>query len=953
MDNIITIANEGITHKQSDIEIELRAGHISTTHYHPIIKSCSEIGTPIQHATDGEYDMSFSIICSNLMADTSARDRSIAIRRGIEKGSPVYGLEKERIAFLALDGARFVVSRETTIVGALPKPRGDDVVRFRARRSWSIDVNGVPWIIDVTIVRERTYAQFVAGAQGKGENKVIQGFRGMVTSGAFDQNDFIEFEIELDMRAFIVSDRARDLARDDLARVIEIAHRVLDVVPRARDDTRTRAPLRKRILLALAHILDHRPRDSSRLSLKTLLNNARSMDVMQYARTIFPNIGGYYVTGKADGMRGIMVIDSTDKCAILTDSDVLGNDGCMTLGARLQHVLDGEVMESSGVPKFLAFDCLVIDGRACIDRIFSERIGLIDGDLIEKAHTLCEPFASVEAKKYERIDSTGADIKDVVQRVAASGSYKTDGIIFTQPDAAYGATINFKWKPADNMTIDFLCVKCPRSLYGRGRYQLPVDGMTYAASSAGRSEYVIYLLFCDCTEDQLLGLCIHRLDEWREIAETIPTEQRARIIHFSSNFDPLAYILVIREQEVTDWLRAQGADMDANPSLHGRVVEMRPCARDCGSRKWDLVRLRTDRVTGNNIAVANSVYASSIAPFTMEMLWEPARGYFDTDESRKDLIPGNKYRRFVIGAVMSSVLVLEDRAHDRILDIGGGRAQDFVRYAAIGAKFVVNYDSDKYAIVEGVSRVTSLVRNNGIARANAASHIRALVLDSKQCTRAIARAIAGGATSLDPAVNVKCYAPTYIGRVADMNSMTVGMFKDDLRRIWCDEHSFDVAFSSFAFHYFCGSRATIKSVWSIIDLALSAQGVVIITTMDGDEVTKLLTKSEGHWGSVETGTKYEIARIDGTRRIRVSVPFSRELLEEPLCFVEELDNVAGEFGFARIYTIEFGARSMLDLFGSYEPELRGQMNEEDITYTSLFRTYIYGRNAKRTRAKKK
>jgi len=978
MDNILMIANEEIARKQSDIEIELRAGRINPTHYQTIIDACAKHGTNThldETTTDdaAKYDMTFSIICSHddTRAHVStgstgttmhgrAREPTIAIRRNLEKGSRAQGLKKIHLASHTVDGAKIVISRETVIDEALPKPSGKDIVRYRARRSWAINIADIPWIIDVTIVRLRTYAQFLAGAQSNGsENKVIQEFKKMVQTRAFDIDDFVEVEMELNMRDFLASDRARDLGLDDFDRVITIMHNdILAFRNDARASSSSSSILlnsRARILRALLQIL--RPRSPAgtkkqmKLSLKTMLNNARSMDVMQYARTIFPNIGGYFVTGKADGVRGIMVVDDTNKCMILTDSDdiIHGDNECMNQQtARFRHVLDGEVMKSDDKEwtLFLAFDCIVVDGRTCVDRQFSERIALIDETLIREITTACESFATVLAKKYERIDQSGSNIKDVVESIKSSAKYEMDGIIFTQPDTPYSATINFKWKPAHNMTIDFLCIECPRKLYGHGRYQLPVDGMTYAASSTGRSEYMIFLLFCDCTEDQMRGLCINRLEDWREIAESIPSELRNRVIHFSSNFDPLAYIFIVREQEMIDWLRSQGDT--TSTSIHGRVVEMRYLyeREHEDFRKWTMIRLRADRVTGNNIAVANSVYASTIAPFTIEMLWEPERGYFDTDDMRQDLVAGNKYRRFVIGAIMSSILVLGDRAHNRILDIGGGRAQDFVRYAAIGAKFVVNYDADKYAIVEGVSRVTSLVRDGGIMRSRAAEHIRSLTRNSKQCTSAIARAIAGG-VSTDVASSMQCYAPTYIGRVVDMNSITDEKFKDDLRRIWCEERSFDVVFSTFAFHYFCGSRATMTAVWSIIDIALSAHGIVIITMMDSDAVTELLDEHGGHWGSIASGTKYEIERVADTSRIRVSVPFSRDLREEPLCPMNLLDEVAGKVNFARISTINFSASSMLDLYKSYEPTLAQQMNAEDITYTSLFRTYIYARKRAR------
>ena len=221
--------------------------------------------------------------------------------------------------------------------------------------------------------------------------------------------------------------------------------------------------------------------------------------------------------------------------------------------------------------------------------------------------------------------------------------YPIDGLIFTQPDADYVVTKNYKWKPMKSNTIDFLCLRCPEKLYGHSPYMLPQQAISVSASEKGRSDFRIYLLYCSCSEQQRKDLRIERLASHDEI---VPPGMRNDIIQFEYKFEPLAYILVVR----------MGADLERfGGDIHGRVIEMRwrMTQRDDDSppattiddpwRRWDMLRVRPDREVGNNIKVAASVFMNYVDPFPLEALWEPAAKYF-AKETSEIFFASNKYK---------------------------------------------------------------------------------------------------------------------------------------------------------------------------------------------------------------------------------------------------------------------------------------------------------------------
>jgi hypothetical protein len=744
--------------------------------------------------------------------------------------------------------------------------------------------------------------------------------------------------------------------------------------------------------------------------LKNLLNNAQSMTMSEYVRNIFP-MEGYFATDKADGERGLAIIDADGACAIISDTMMIG--ACNA--SKMDTIYDGEIITSDASgssahqpprARFYAFDCLLSGGESMLAAPFESRLAVIasasDGEI------------AIAPKKFIKIQH--GDVRAVVDalyvaRDGGGSEYEIDGLIFTQNGVGYFATRNYKWKPMESNTIDFLCLRCPEKLYGSGPYVLPSEAISVSASARGRSDFRIFLLFCGCSERQRAEYCIQRLAFHNEIA---PAALRDDIIQFACRYEPYAFILVVRERDIA----ALGGD------ISGRVVEMRwrmrASANDSEStprasassestprvsvsdgargaelwRRWDMLRIRADRTNGNNISTATSVFANYVNPFPLEALWQPSGRYFEHDAGEM-MIASDKFRRFILTMAIYNnardMFAAPARRSDgaamprhNVLDLGGGRAGDFVRYAVAGASCVVNFDIDAPTIAESVGRVEVIARK-GIAKSAAAKWLGALgenIANSR------------GHGSADRRTRDECAAPMYIGRVADLSRMDRTQFSAALIAIGFGSRMFDLVASTFAFHYFCASREMVARIFSMIDFAMSDAGIVLITTMNGERVAELLAAGGGIWSRSEPANdgasgddarasgesdgvresagsgdstpraraKYEIREVAGGagefgRMIRVSVPFSDEMREEPLCNFSAVRAVAGEMGFKCAGIIDYGDPALYDLFRSADPALAGRLTAIDREYTALYGTMIFKRAARmgggRARGRKK
>lgn len=751
-------------------------------------------------------------------------------------------------------------------------------VRLRYRRSIVVNLSGLHWSIDVTLVRTVKYSEYSKNQDAYKRNFMADA-KGNATSCE------IEAELIVDERA-----DAPILTVTTLAQVMALICPVITTIaeqhPSDMRDSRDSRDARD----LMSRIARHLELTGQRnWTLKNMLNNAQSFTRAEYVRKLFP-LTNFFATDKADGERGLALLDDKGGVVVVRE---LGESGPVSSDFAISTIYDGEVIVRDGATTFYAFDCLRKNGRNVTERDFVARYAFIESFARENVR--------IVAKEFLRIQN--AQVAEVVNKIwSQKRPYSIDGIIFTSADKSYWKTENFKWKPPEANTIDFLCYQCPDNIRGNPPYATP-DG------PRALGDFRVYLLFCGASAAQASSLCIERL---RFHSKIVRPDMVDSVIHFKCPFDPLAYILKVRTADLAPF----GGNID------GKVIEMRANTtkmREEPWRKWDLVRERPDRAIGNNIRTAISVFANIIDPLTLEQLGNPSSGYFERDDVEGRYFASRKYRRKITSNVIESLM--KGQPGMAVLDVAGGRAQNFTQFQRGGAKIVVNLDNDSMAIVESVARVENNMRAPGMPKAR----------DDRRCS-----------------------APSYIGRVVDVSKLQRDGLQEILADIGLAPHCFALITCTFAFHYFCTSRESVARMFSLFDFALIGDGGrILITVMDGARVFNKLRTSNFAWHSGVNDAKYRINLVDARREkleefgqiIEVSVPFSSSLLAEPLCNVEAIARVANESGFVLARVITYDNAEQLRNFVVH-PEGVQQMDDEDREYSALFVSLVFERKSK-------
>ena len=928
MDGIIAKINGELrddSHKTC--ELEVRLGKINVSSYRDSLEKLME-GMDIKTADIITKEQSMSIIS----IDRARRNTLLYMRKTYGPKPIVQIMHKVKIATydgILPDSAipcqfKVALSRELLIENA-PEAATTDKVRYRIRTSRMIKIGDHLWTLDLTLIRQANYGDIIKRPEIKNDF-----FKNEDATNADDYPIHYEVELELVQQGGTpitkenIFDAARFACKIGYPRgiIVGVSHNA-----------------RELLLNYVAHLMKRvRPagrNDGRALSLSSILNNARSMTKHVYLdESVYP-LDDYAITDKADGVRGIAIISrENNEICVITEEKLYCKESVITHftdDTKIGEIYDGEVIvaDNGHDISFYAFDCIMTDGELITNQPFEQRIM----DIREITDKNDSGIMRIIAKKFSQVGDDD-DIEKAIRAVVdAPRPYKIDGLIFTQLGEPYAKTLNWKWKSYEDTTIDFLCMECPERLYGSGQFTLPHEASQSDAGSARRSDFRIYILYCTCDVAQRASLCITPLPVHNEI---IAPEMRNNLIHFVCPFEPFAYVQIMRAEDMKNF----------DGDIHGKVFEMRwrkteDRIQHDSWRKWDINRIRSDKTVGNNIAIATDVFANYIDPFEMEQLWHPSGGYFEED-TKGGLVASNKYRRFILTTILYHNLS-QFKNGSRILELGGGRAQDYVRYAVSGARLVVNYDNDSMALATSVKRVE---KNSKIIGTSAAmTWLKKIVGPSIESRNGMRD-------------SQTCSAPAYVARVANLRELNPDAFRNDLLAIGASLRSFNAVISTFAFHYFCVNASVVRNIFKLIDIALSDNGIIMITTMNGEFVYKLLRENGGVWrvdSGDDRGDKYKITaaypRNDPLREfgqmIKVSVPFSNQLYDEPLCNFGAVATIAGEFGFVRAeIPVNYGANEFMTLLRKTDSGLADAIAPDDIKYSSLFETVIFRRKTK-------
>jgi SAM-dependent methyltransferase len=156
----------------------------------------------------------------------------------------------------------------------------------------------------------------------------------------------------------------------------------------------------------------------------------------------------YAAVDKADGERLLFYLNGENLYTIDLAYNVKKIN--TTIKKHNESLIDGELVTIKGKKVFLIFDCLLFEGKDIRESFLKSRLDM--GDKVQKyLNTLTTEFEFRMKKFYFESDIFKASEKVLT----AKYQYELDGIIYTPTNKPYSGE-NFKWKPSEFLTIDFV-----------------------------------------------------------------------------------------------------------------------------------------------------------------------------------------------------------------------------------------------------------------------------------------------------------------------------------------------------------------------------------------------------------------------------------------------------------------------------------------------------------------
>lgn len=408
--------------------------------------------------------------------------------------------------------------------------------------------------------------------------------------------------------------------------------------------------------------------------LKKLLSQVITLSRTNYGEIYSARSSGkvYFATEKADGIRAVAHIQGI-KCVIIADKlytysgEIGGSPSKIHAAMPKQTIIEGELLPTG---EFLAFDAMIIDGESLLDLPTSERLAKLSA-----ACEILRRFCECRPKNFVRLEDLECDFRKVYE---AKYPYAIDGMIITSGQTKYGETKHYKWKPIEDLTIDFLAMSPPKTLLGVPPF----------ISRAGKHIYILFVGISYQMQSKL------KIDFMPQYSKIFPDTRGGSYypIQFSPSENPRDYIFY-----------------DDRGDLSGKIIELR---RKNG--EWVFNRVRDDRQRekgyyGNDYEVAEKNYRSILNPLNFEDLWNFRQGYF-AENAGETYKAGNAARRIIITAAIEKYM----RKTHKLLDLAAGNGADIFRYEAADIEQVLCVERDKNALDELNSRRLSMVHNKKV-----------------------------------------------------------------------------------------------------------------------------------------------------------------------------------------------------------------------------------------------
>jgi SAM-dependent methyltransferase len=636
--------------KSREIEIRMNIANpniFADLFGHFVIKKLPVFEQSITAITDRDITES-----KNNMIDT---DRNIITFKNGEKENDIY-IKKKRLGATQFKSRNLgifnmVLSEEREIEKFSNNGAKTINIRVRAsfvRKNWQYDFNIVKELQISYISQLPTYKKLML------KDFDVDSFLKLIdTSG-------LKFSMEMEYK------NNADLTEEIINKAIN------DVVCIIDPDHKKTVELQDAIHTASRYI---RPRDESnfrsRFGFKQLLVQAKTVTKSIYRDEIFPHLGDFYISPKADGERCLVLV-TNNSCQLITANNIM----TVNIGSEEEgiSVIDCELMMIGGKPKVIPIDVICLNNENIRTQGFEMRY-----DAFEKAKELLEPILG-PGKPFKRLKLE--NYKSILQKlIEKEWSYKVDGIIFVRAGDQYTDTRIYKWKA--NPTIDFLVRKVPVGLHGIAPYQK-------------KEGYEPYILCCGINHQRFRESKLTFVQGFNEL---FPHNSR-RGTYFPIQFSP------------ADFPRAYIYYHPSDENLDGKVVEFSyiiPTNESVINGTWKVEKIRDDRKIelqygnyyGNDYDVALTNWNNLSNPVTFDFLCNPTTTYFK--EPKSDIhIPMTKCTGYIKGTLIAQL-----RGANWVIDLCSGQGSDIFNYSNNSITNILFIDKDLNALQELQSRIRS------------------------------------------------------------------------------------------------------------------------------------------------------------------------------------------------------------------------------------------------------
>ncbi|NBV77172.1 hypothetical protein EBR66_03355 [bacterium] len=750
---------------------------------------------------------------------------------------------------------------------------------FRMIRRWSFHSDGIR--IDMSIVRATAKLR-------SGEFRWQRAFR--------DQDVMMNapnYEIEVELE-HLPGDTA-DIAMKRLIRGIGEVLRGIQ-----KNTVLIRKETRKKVLAA------YRELTGSDLFRGPALRTLRKENFVKERTAKTPNIrDGYNVTDKADGLRCMGFVDAKGDLYLIDMGMNVYRTGLRNLALRLSLV-DGEwVTQTKDDPpkpmqQFLVFDILYMTDKRNVSQFPFEAGAtlLVEGEPPpiapppeDSRHYQLKSWITtwnkdegpkvmtpgltpttklqVAAKEYFFAKAGNDSIFRMAARVlAAARPYYTDGLIFTpnalplpeRPAATFWE--QFKWKPAEDNTIDFLVVTEKQT--GSKTQDKVIAGIK-PGPSAETVNYKTLRLYVGSNTENARDIILNRRDMPKRDRTPYGAKGKKEykpVIFTPKEFpDPMAAICRLPIQTDPDTGEQYIMTEDTEEPIQDKtIVEMAYDPAQPPGWRWKPLRVRMDKTerlqrgtlsrTLNSEGVAEDAWNSIHDPVTASMIKtgadQPtdeemaairrdssgsARKYFDREEPVIDeaLVEGMKkfHGRYIRGEILYRAGLSGGKT---LMDVACGVAGDLHNWMRAGVDFVLGIDYAAKNIMDSHDSAYTRYMNLAIERGGLDS-IPPMVFAIADSTKPLVDGTAGNNEQ------EKDILRSVFGKVKPAGSVPAYVEEVGASKL---KMGADCITCMFAIHYFFETPDKLNGFLENLSQTLKVGGYFIGCCFDGQKVFDIL-----------------------------------------------------------------------------------------------------------------